>query len=129
MKSTLLAVITATPLLISQVSAGVNGTYRVSGSENDNGERTTFTGTVKVVNYRSGTYNLQYSGDGATSTSRFTFTFSKPLKETTNSQTVVASNKLGTSSATFYKKSGKMHVKFSYKSKDGSVRGQGSGSK
>lgn len=127
MKTALQAIIVATPLLLSQLSfAGVNGTYRVSGSETESGGKTTFTGTVKITDYRKGTYALKMK-DGENPT--YIFTFDKPLKETTASQTFTAKNKIGTASGSIFRKDGKMRVKFTYKSLDGSVRGQGSGSK
>lgn len=126
MKTAMLTFVVATQLLVHQASAGVNGIYRVTGSEIDHGQRYSFTGTVKVTSLRSGAYNLRFSdGDKAT----YTFQFSKKLKETPSAQTVTATNRLGTTIATFQTRNGKATVKFSYKSKDGSVKGQGSGSK
>lgn len=117
----------ALPLLLAPLAqAGINGTYRVSGSETASGDKESFSGVVKVASYLNGTYSLKFSG-GERAT--YNFKFTKPLKETTASQTVTAKNSIGTSTATFYSKSGKMWLKFSYKSLDGSVKGQGTGSK
>ncbi|MES2474805.1 MAG: hypothetical protein V4640_03420 [Verrucomicrobiota bacterium] len=117
----------ALPLLLSNLAeAGINGTYKVRGTETEAGDKYSFSGSVKVASYLNGTYALKFSdGDSAT----YKFKFTKPLKETTASQTVTARNSIGTSTATFYSKSGKRWVKFSYKSLDGSVKGQGTGSK
>jgi hypothetical protein len=124
-KTAFQALFIASPLLLAQpLLAGVNGTYRVSGSETNSGDNYTFTGTIKVTSYLNGTYNLSFSdGDRAS----YKFKFTKPIKETNASQTVTAKNNIGTSSVTFYSKKGKKWVKFSYKSLDGSVKGQGSG--
>ena len=117
----------ALPLFLAPLAeAGINGTYRVNGSETEAGDRESFTGTVKVASYLNGTYALKFSGGDKVT---YNFRFTKPLKETTASQTVTAKNNIGTSTVTFYPKSGKMWVKFSYKSLDGSVKGQGTGSK
>ena len=126
MKTTLLAFSAAAFVLSTSADAGVNGTYKVTGSETVNGQRYAFTGTVAVSKYKSGTYALKFS-DGERVT--YTFAFSKPLKETKLTQTVSAFNNVGTSSATFVEKGGKATIKFTYRSKDGSVRGAGSGSK
>jgi hypothetical protein len=126
MKTTLLAFGASALVLTSSAHAGVNGTYRVTGSETVNGQRYAFTGTVAVSNYKSGTYAFRFS-DGERV--NYVFNFSRPLKETKLTQTVSAFNNLGTSSATFVEKGGKATIKFTYRSKDGSVRGTGSGSK
>lgn len=126
MKNAILAICTTALILTTTANAGVNGSYRVSGSETADGEKLKFTGTVTVSNYKAGTYSLKFE-DGEKAT--YKFSFSKPLKETTASQTVNAFNNLGTSTATFYRQNGKTRVKFSYKSKDGSLRGSGLGSK
>lgn len=126
MKTTLLAFGASALVLTSSAHAGVNGTYRVTGSETVNGQRYAFTGTVAVSKYKSGTYAFKFS-DGEKA--NYIFKFSRPLKETKQTQTVSAFNDLGTSSATFVEKGGKATIKFTYRSKDGSVRGTGSGSK
>ena len=117
----------ALPLLLAPLAeAGINGTYKVRGSETEDGQKFAFTGSVTVSNYKAGKYALKFAdGEGVT----YKFSFSKPLQETTTTQTVNAFNSQGTSTATFSQKSGKFSVKFSYKSKDGSVRGSGTGSK
>lgn len=126
MKTTLLAFSASALVLTTSTFAGVNGTYKVTGSETVSGQRYAFTGTVTVSKYKSGKYAFKFS-DGEQAT--YTFVFSKPLKETKQSQTLSAFNDLGTSSATFVEKGGKATIKFTYRSKDGSVRGTGSGSK
>lgn len=126
MKNTLRALIVSALVLTTSAHAGVNGTYQVSGSETEDGEKYSLTGTLKVSKYKSATYSFR-AGDGTNDS--FTVKFSKPLEEVTTSQTVTASNSEGTATATFTRKSGKRFVKFTYRSKDGSVRGTGSGFK
>ena len=126
MKNTLLAVCFSALVLSTVANAGVNGNYQVKGTETQNGEKYTFTGTVTVSNYKSGTYALKFS-DGERVNYKFNFT--KPLKETIASQTVNAFNSQGTSTATLFQNGAKPSIKFTYKSKNGSVRGSGSGSK
>jgi hypothetical protein len=126
MKKQLLAYCVLPLFFTPLANAGINGTYRVSGSETADGEKLSFTGTVKVARFLNGAYSLKFS-DGENAT--YTFKFTKPLKETTASQTVTAKNNIGTSTATFYSKSGKMWVKFKYKSLDGTLKGNGTGSK
>lgn len=126
MKYATLAICATALVITTSANAGVNGTYRVRGSETDDGEKFSFNGTVMVSSYKSGTYSLKFN-DGDKTTYKFTFT--KRLKETAATQTVNAYNDIGTSTATFYQKDGKSCVKFTYKSKDGSVKGSGTGSK
>lgn len=128
MKTSLLTLIATSQLLVTHASAGVNGTYRVSGTETEIDAISVFTGTVKITNYRKGTYDLKFS-DGEKAS--FTFTFVKPLKETTSSQTVSCVNSKGTGTATFYRKNGATRVKFTYKAKAAhvTVTGKGSGKK
>jgi len=127
MSSGIKAMLFAVPLVLTQpLVAGVNGTYRVSGSEKDHGEKFTFTGSVKITNYKSGIYNLKFS-DGEQIA--LDFALDKRLKDGLKSQTVTGSNNRITTSATFQMINGRYQVQFSYRSKDGNVRGQGSGSK
>ena len=45
----------ALPLFVaSYAKAGINGTYKVRGTESNDGEKLTFTGTVKVSQYKIG---------------------------------------------------------------------------
>lgn len=117
----------ALPLLLAPLAeAGINGTYKVRGTETENGEKYTFTGTVVVSKYKSGKYALKFDdGDSAT----FTFKFSKPLKDVTTPQTVNGSSKLGTAKATFRFVQGQYKVNFTYKANGANVSGSGSGTK
>lgn len=126
MKNTLLVIIASTLVLSTAAHAGINGTYQVSGFETEDGETYSLTGTLKVSKYKSATYSFS-AGDGTTDS--FTVKFSKPLKEVITRQTVTASNSEGIATAVFTRINGKNFVKFTYRSKDGSVRGSGSGSK
>lgn len=92
MKTTLLTSSTFALVLSTSAFAGVNGKYKVTGSETAGGEKYTFTGTLTVSKYKSGTYSLKFSDGDQTS---YIFTFSKPIKETKSSQTVSAFNNLG----------------------------------
>jgi hypothetical protein len=127
MKTAILAFCTSTLAFSTLANAGVNRTYRVRGAESENGNRYPFSGTVTVSNYNAGKYQLKFEDGGGNTT--FSFKFVKPLKESNKSQTVNAYNKLGTSVATFYQEGGKFKIEFTYRSKDGSVRGSGKGSK
>lgn len=126
MKNASFTIAVASLLFIGQAIAGVNGTYKVSGKEIDHGRTYAFTGTIKVVNYTKGSYNLKFSdGDKAV----YSFKFVKKPKDQKKAQTVTAKNSSGTSTVTFQTKKGKETVKFTYQSKDGSILGKGSGAK
>jgi len=117
----------ALPLFFSpQAAAGINGTYNVRGTETDNGDKFTFTGTVKISSFKSGSYNLKFNDGENTS---FNLTFSKPLKETTATQTVNGSSSKGTGTATFRYVGGHYKVEFNYKAKGADVKGSGAGIK
>jgi hypothetical protein len=115
------------PLFLSPIAnAGINGTYRVTGTEKENGKNYPFTGTVVVSRYKSGTYSLRFNdGDSAS----FKFTFNKALKDKIPSQTVSGASSIGTGSATFRYVNGGYKLKFDYKAKGANVSGSGSGSK
>lgn len=126
MKS-LLVSLCVLPLLVSaSADAGINGKYSISGSENDNGTKYTFRGSLTILQFKKGSYNLVFN-DG--DRSAFGFTFRTPLKETKAKQSVTYSSSLGTGAATFRFVKGKYKVTFTYKSKDGSVTGSGTGLK
>lgn len=127
MKTAILAFCASALAFSTLANAGVNGIYKVRGAETEDGNRYPFTGTVTVSNYNAGKYQLNFEDGGGNTT--FTFKFLKPLKQSTKPQTVNAYNKLGTSVAKFYQEGGKFKIEFTYKSKDGSVRGAGAGSK
>lgn len=126
MKTAILAFCTSALVLTTPAIAGINGTYKVSGSETADGEKLSFRGTISISNYTAGQYNLKFA-DGESAT--YKFKFKTPLKKTSSSQTVNAFNNLGTSVATFTQKDGKFTIKFTYRSKNGSLKGSGSGSK
>lgn len=107
---------------------GINGTYEVRGTENDNGDRYKFTGTVKVSKFKAGSYSLTFN-DGERASSSFKFNFSTPLKETTSPQTVNCYSSRGTGTATFRFVNGHYKLEFTYKAKGANVRGSGTGSK
>ncbi|MEO6476860.1 hypothetical protein [Luteolibacter sp.] len=126
MKNALLSCCVLPLLLTSAAHAGINGIYKVSGTETDNGKKYSFDGTVTVSKYKTGKYSLLFNdGDPAT----FTFTFSKVLKDNSPSQTVACSSSQGTGSATFKKVNGLYKVQFTYKAKGAPISGSGSGSK
>ena len=107
--------------------AGVNGVYKIQGAEIDDGARFNFTGTLTVINNKTGKYVLDL-GDGEGLVS-FKFNFSKRLKEITRPQTVSYSNNLGSGTATFSQTAGVYSVKFKYKEKGSNIRGSGIGTK
>ncbi len=115
------------PLVLPMAAqAGVNGVYNVQGTEIDGGTRFNFTGTVTVINYKTGKYVLDL-GDGEGLVS-FKFNFSKRLKNITKPQTVSYSNNLGSGTATFTQTAGVYSLKFKYQEKGSNIRGSGSGS-
>lgn len=105
--------------------AGVNGVYNVQGAEVEDGARYNFTGTVTVINYKTGKYALDL-GDGEGLVS-FKFKFSKPLKNITKPQTVTYSSNLGSGTATFTQSAGVYKVRFKYKDNGGNISGSGAG--
>ena len=107
--------------------AGVNGVYKIEGTETEGAARYNFTGTLKVTNYKTGKYVIDL-GDGEGLVS-FKFDFSKRLKNITRPQTVSYSNNLGSGTATFTQAAGVYSVKFKYKEKGSDIRGSGSGTK
>lgn len=106
--------------------AGINGTYKVTGSETDSGKRYPFSGTITVINYKSASYSLKFNDGDKTS---FKLNFKTPLKDITRTQTVDCINSLGTGTATFKYVGGDYKLAFTYRSKSGSVKGSGSGAK
>ncbi|RYD19678.1 MAG: hypothetical protein EOP88_18040 [Verrucomicrobiaceae bacterium] len=115
------------PVFLSPLAtAGINGTYKVKGTETENGKKYAFTGTVKISNYKNGKYTLKFADGEVTA---FTFKFNKPLKDLSPAQTVSGSSSLGTGNATFKLAKGKYTVTFDYKAKGADVKGSGTGSK
>ena len=91
MKKQILAYLSLPILVTSYAQAGINGSYKVRGSETHGGQKFSFTGTVSVTNYKSGKYALNFNdGDRVT----YRFNFSKPLKETIATQMVTAKNNI-----------------------------------
>lgn len=126
MKKQILAYLSLPILVTSSAHAGINGTYKVRGIEINEGEKLTFSGTVKVSQSKVGKYSLNFSdGDNGT----FSFKFNKPLKELKTPQTVNYSSSLGTGTATFSYASGHYQVAFTYKAKGANVKGTGRGMK
>jgi hypothetical protein len=106
--------------------AGINGTYKVSGSETASGQDYTFNGTITVNNYKSANYALKFNdGDRA----NFKVNFVTPVKDIKSKQTVNLTSSQGTGTATFTFEGGKYNLAFTYRSKSGSVRGKGTGTK
>ncbi len=126
MKFTLCSLVVSVLTFSNVASAGVNGKYKVSGSETEDGKTYSITGNLKVSSYKSAT--LTYNAGDGTSDS-FTFKFNKRLNEVSTPQTVTAYNSEGTGTLNFTFKRGKNFVKFTYRSRDGYVRGSVSGSK
>ena len=113
-------------LLTPAAQAGINGIYKVRGTETNDGKKLTFSGTVTVSKYKTGKYSLNYSdGDAGT----FSFPFSKLLKDNRPTQTVTYSSSQGSGSATFKNVNGLYKVQFTYKAKGEPISGSGSGSK
>ena len=110
----------------STALAGINGTYKVSGTEKDHGKNYSFTGTVVVSKYKTGKYDLKFNDGDKTA---FTFAFKTPLKDKVKEQTVEGVSNQGTAKATFTFAKDVYKVNFTYKSKDGSVSGSGKGTK
>jgi hypothetical protein len=115
MKLSLLACCVLPLVLPMAAQAGINGVYKIRGTEIDEGTRYSFTGTLKVINYKTGKYVLDI-GDGEGLIS-FKFDFSKRLKDIAKEQKVTFSNNLGSGSATFTRTGGVYKVKFNYKGK------------
>ena len=110
----------------SNAQAGINGTYKVRGTETSDGEKLTFTGTVQVSQYKLGKYSLKFSdGDN----SPFSFKFTKALKDIKTPQTVSCYSSQGTGTATFSYVSGHYKVEFTYKAKGENITGSGKGVK
>lgn len=126
MKNALFALCAAALVLAPSVHAGINGTYKARGTESDNGVKHSFTGTVTISNYKSGTYALKFD-DGERVSYKFNFT--KRLKETTAPQSVNCYSTLGTGTATFRYVNNRYKVAFTYKAKGANVRGSGTGTK
>lgn len=115
------------PVFLSPLAtAGINGTYKVKGTEIENGKKYAFNGTVTISKYRSGKYSLKFADGEKTA---FTFTFNKPLKDAAPVQTVSGTSPLGTGNATFKLNKGKYTVSFDYKAKGANVKGSGTGTK
>ena len=126
MKTQILAYLAIPMLCVSYAQAGINGTYKIRGTEINEGEKTTFSGTVKISQSKVGKYSFNFSdGDSAT----YSFKFNKPLKEVKTPQTVNYSSSLGTGTATFSYASGRYQVVFNYKAKGADIRGSGKGMK
>lgn len=116
------------PLVLPMAAqAGISGVYKIQGAEIEDGARFNFTGTLTVINNKTGKYVLDL-GDGEGLVS-FKFNFSKRLKEITKPQTVSFSNNLGSGTATFSQTAGVYHVKFKYQEKGSNIRGSGTGTK
>jgi hypothetical protein len=116
------------PLVIPMAAhAGINGVYKVQGAEIEDGMRYNFTGTLTVINYKTGKYVLDL-GDGEGLVS-FKFNFSKRLKNIAKPQTVSYSNNLGSGTATFSQTAGVYNLRFNYREKGSNIRGSGTGSK
>lgn len=126
MKTTLLACCLAPLLLAPPAQAGINGTYKVSGTEYNYGKKYFFNGTVKVSNYKAGEYVLRFNNG---ETSILNFKFSKRLKDKAASQKVDCSSSRGFGSATFRYVKGHYQVDFTYQASGFDVKGFGSGSK
>lgn len=127
MKNALLACCVLPLFLSSAAEAGINGTYKVRGSETSGGQKYTFSGTVTVAKFKTASYDLNFHDDG--DNAAFKLTFSPALKETTKTQTVDCASRLGTGTATFSYVNGSYKVQFSYKGKGGGVKGSGTGTK
>ena len=126
MKTQILAYLAIPMLCASYAQAGINGTYKVCGIEINEGEKLTFSGTVKVSQSKVGKYSLNFSdGDKGT----FSFKFNKPLKELKTPQTVTYSSSIGSGTATFSYAGGRHQVVFNYKAKGEDIRGSGKGVK
>ncbi len=117
----------ALPLfLATSAEAGINGIYKVRGTEYSDGEKLTFTGTVQVSQYKLGKYSLKFSDDD---NSPFSFKFTKALKDIKTPQTVSCYSSGGTGTATFSYVSGHYRVEFTYKAKGENIKGSGKGVK
>ena len=117
----------ALPLFFAtSAEAGINGVYKVRGTEFNDGEKLTFTGTVQVSQYKLGKYSLKFSDDD---NSPFSFKFSKALRDIKTPQTVSYNSNLGTGTATFTYVSGHYKVEFTYKATGENIRGAGKGVK
>ncbi|MEO5716905.1 MAG: hypothetical protein ABIT37_25720 [Luteolibacter sp.] len=126
MKNALITCCVLPLLLTSAARAGVNGVYKVSGTETNFGDKLTFSGTVTISKYKTVKYSLKYSdGDSGT----FSFPFNKLLKDNSTTQTVTFSSGEGTGSATFKKINGLYKLQFNYKAKGEPISASGSGSK
>lgn len=126
MKYALLTFCSLSLILAPAAHAGINGTYKVTGTETDHGKKYSFTGTVKVSSYKTGKYSLKFN-DG--DTTAFTFIFSKLLNDNSPLQTVACSSSQGTGNATFKKVNGLYKVQFNYQAKGAPISGSGTGSK
>ena len=126
MKNILIACCALPLFLATSAEAGINGTYKVRGTEFSDGEKLTFTGTVQVSQYKLGKYSLKFSDDD---NSPFTFKFTKALKDIKTPQTVSCYSSQGTGTATFSYASGHYRVEFSYKAKGENIKGSGKGVK
>ncbi len=109
----------------STALAGVNGTYKVSGTEKDHGKNYSFTGTAVITKYKTGKYDLKFNDGDKTA---FTFTFKTKLKDNVKEQTVDGLSNKGTGKVTFLLSKGVYKVNFTYRSTDGSISGSGKGS-
>ncbi len=126
MKTQILAYLAIPMLCVSYAQAGINGTYKIRGTEINEGEKLTFSGTVKISQSKVGKYSFNFSdGDIA----RFSFKFNKPLKELKTPQTVTYSSSIGSGTATFSYAGGRHQVAFSYKAKGANIKGSGKGTK
>lgn len=106
--------------------AGINGTYKVTGTETESGQNYGFSGTITVANYKSANYTLKFNGGEK---SNFKVNFVTPVKDVKSTQTVNCTSSQGTATATFTYEGGKYNLAFTYRSKSGSVRGKGTGTK
>lgn len=107
--------------------AGINGAYKVTGTETDSGGKYTFSGTITVTNYKAASYSLKFNDSGENANFRLNFT--TPLKDSTLTQKVNCTSSIGTGTATFSYVAGHYKVDFTYKSKSGNVKGSGTGRK
>ena len=132
MKNTLFICIGFIALLGTDVCAGINGKYKVKGTERYYGSKYSFQGSVSVTGYNSGSFKIDYN-DGDRSDGTYKLNFDTPLKETRKKQTVTCTWREagynGTATLTFKGTGGGYSVDFTYKATGASVRGTGSGSK
>lgn len=110
----------------SIASAGIDGTYRIRGTERAYGGKYPFTGSLVVSGHKRGVFTLHFE-DGAVV--KMYFYFDPRLKDGLKTQTVESSTPPGNGTVTFRRINGAYRITFNYKAKHTDVKGSGKGRK